>query len=367
MKIFGKHYQTIWETDKEVSSVSIIDQRWLPHKFQIVELKKFDDFVRAIKEMWVRGAPLIGVTSAYSLYFALKGTDETNFDRVFEEASKKILETRPTAVNIKYSLDIIARKVSANMTLNEKKQIILDTARNLCREDVENCKKIGEFGFELIHEIYRKKGDSVKIMTHCNAGWLATIDYGTALAPVYFAKERALPVFVWVSETRPRNQGAKLTAFELLHEGIPHSIISDNAAGYLMQKGMVDLVIVGSDRTTLDGDVANKIGTYLKALAAKDNSVPFYVAVPSSSIDFEMENGSANIPIEQRDASEVKYISGLYNEEIVDVLVCPEESEAVNYAFDVTPSRLVDGLITERGICKPNRESLLKLFPEKKI
>jgi methylthioribose-1-phosphate isomerase len=269
-------------------------------------------------------------------------------------------------VNLRNAIQGCLSEISKEADNDAKVSAILNYARHLWNSDIEVCKKIGSFGMELLKEIYNRKRDTVNLLTHCNAGWLATIDYGTALSPVYFARDAGIPLHIWVDETRPLNQGARLTAFELLHEGIPHTIIADNTGGYLMQKGMVDIVIVGTDRTTRTGDVANKIGTYLKALAAKDNGIPFYVALPSSSIDWNISDGVREIPIEERDPSEVKYVLGKVNESIANVLICPEESLAKNYAFDITPARLVSGLITERGICTASEEGLLSLFPEMK-
>ena len=366
MKIYGKHYQTIWETDERVSSVSIIDQRLLPFEFKIVQLSKLEDFLFAIKEMQVRGAPLIGVTTAYALYFAVRDVPSSKFEDALGSSIEKLLSTRPTAVNLRNAIQGCLSKISKEADKEAKVNAILSYARNLWSSDIEICKKIGFLGMELLKDIYNRKRDTVNILTHCNAGWLATIDYGTALSPVYFARDAGIPLHIWVDETRPLNQGARLTAFELLHEGIPHTIIADNTGGYLMQKGMVDIVIVGTDRTTRTGDVANKIGTYLKALAAKDNGVPFYVALPSSSIDWNITDGLKEIPIEERDASEVKYLMGKHKDSIGNVLICPEESPALNYAFDITPARLVTGFITERGICPASEEGLLSLFPEMK-
>lgn len=365
MKINGKHYQTIWETDENVTSVSIIDQRFLPHKFEIVRLSRFNDFLLAINEMWIRGAPLIGVTTAYALYFAVRECDKSNFENTFNTSVEKLLNTRPTAVNLRNTIEFAIQNISISTSVEEKKISLLALARKLREDDINMCRKIGEFGANLLEEIYSKKGATVNVLTHCNAGWLATIDYGTALAPIYVTRDRGIPIHVWVDETRPRLQGAKLTAFELLHEGIPHTIITDNTGGLLMQKGMVDIVIVGTDRTTRNGDVANKIGTYLKALAARDNGIPFYVALPSSSIDWNIKNG-IDIPIEIRNDDEVKFVGGLFKDKLIDVLICPEGSPALNYAFDITPARLVTGFITERGICPASEEGLLSLFPEMK-
>lgn len=366
MRINGVHYQTIWETDQVPTSVSIIDQRLLPHRLSIVQLSKLEDFIFAIKEMLIRGAPLIGVTTAYALYFAVRNATETDFMQTFQEAKAKLSETRPTAVNLKNVLNESEKHISKIEDIEIKKNELLSFARGIRLKDIEICRKIGEFGANILQSIFEQKKTTVNVLTHCNAGWLATIDYGTALAPIYIAKERNIPVHVWVDETRPWLQGSRLTAFELLNEGIPHTVISDNTGGLLMQKGLVDIVIVGTDRTTRNGDVANKIGTYLKALAAFDNGIPFYVALPSSSIDWNIGNAFEGIPIEIRSEKEVKYVSGLLNDEIVEVLITPKDSPALNYAFDITPSRLVTGFITERGVCSANEEGLLTLFPEGK-
>lgn len=364
MRINGKHYQTIWETDDKPSSIAIIDQRFLPHKFKIVELREFFEFVFAIKEMLVRGAPLIGVLSAYALYFAVKDAGKVGFNDKFVNASKLLLSSRPTAVNIKYSIELCSKAVSKYSDIDEKIASILATARKLYSDDIEVCKKIGEYGSKLLEEIFARKAETVNVLTHCNAGWLATIDYGTALSPVYFARDNGVPLHIWVDETRPRLQGANLTTFELLHEEIPHTLIVDNTGGLLMQKGLVDIVIVGTDRTSRRGDVANKIGTYLKALSAFDNGVPFYVALPSSSIDWTIKDAFSEIPIEIRSEDEIKFVWGRYQDELTKVLICPEQTKSLNYAFDITPARLITGFITERGICNASEEGLLSLFPE---
>lgn len=371
MKIKGTHYTTLWETDSIPSSISVIDQRLLPFKFEIVQLRELSDFANSIKEMYIRGAPLIGITTLYGLYFAVKNaTSENEFYEKFDTAKEILLSTRPTAVNLNNSVqkveNIIYSLSQQKTHLKEKINSLLKLARIMRENDINQCKQIGKFGYELIKQFFIKKKDTVNILTHCNAGWLATIDFGTALSPIYFAHQEGIPIHVWVDETRPRNQGAKLTSFELFNEGIPHTLIADNTGGLLMQKGLVDLVIVGSDRTTINGDVVNKIGTYLKALAAKDNNVPFYVAVPSSSIDWKCEDSRNDIEIEIRSEEEVKYISGLFNGQVIDVLICPEEAKALNFAFDITPANLVTALITERGICQPNQTSILELFPEQK-
>jgi methylthioribose-1-phosphate isomerase len=365
VKIQGENYHTIWLKEDDACVVQVIDQRKLPFKFEVFEMKTAEDAFYAIKEMVVRGAPLIGVTAAYGMYLALLGFEEGNFDNYLTEKASDLKSSRPTAVNLAFAVDemfdfILAHKSDANLI-----QKTLEKASQLKSAEIDFGSKIGDFGLELIAEIYKKKGETVNILTHCNAGWLACIDWGTATAPIYKAHLNGIPVHVWVDETRPRNQGARLTAYELGEQGVPHTIIPDNTGGHLMQHGLVDLVIVGSDRTTVTGDVANKIGTYLKALAAKDNDIPFYVALPSSTFDWDMEDGIKEIPIEQRDPTEVSNIEGWDGEKVQSVRLIPEKSKVANYGFDVTPARLVTGLITERGICAANKESILNLFPEK--
>jgi methylthioribose-1-phosphate isomerase len=351
MKVHGKHYRTIWLEDE---TVKIIDQRNLPHEFVIKDITSVDGMAIAIKDMHVRGAGLIGAAAGYGMYLAaLNGED-------LIESGEKLKATRPTAVNLVWA---VQRQLKALENTDDKVKTALDTANVIADEDDSFCQRIGEHGLSLIEEIARRK-NPVNVLTHCNAGWLAFVDYGTATAPIYAAHNKGINVHVWVDETRPRNQGSSLTAWELDRQGVPHTIVSDNAGGHLMQHGLVDMVIVGSDRTTYTGDVCNKIGTYLKALAAKDNDIPFYAALPSSTFDWEMEHGS-DIPIEERDPDEVKYIQGLCDGEIKRVLLTPEESKAANYAFDVTPARLVTGLITERGICRATKEDIWRLYPER--
>jgi methylthioribose-1-phosphate isomerase len=364
MKIQGENYHTIWLKEDNACVVQVIDQRTLPFKFEVFEMKTVEDSFYAIKEMVVRGAPLIGVTAAYGMYLALLGFEEGNLDDYLTEKASYLKSSRPTAVNLAFAVDemfdfILYHKSDANLIRKT-----LEKANQLKSAEIDFGSKIGDFGLELIEEIYKKKGETVNILTHCNAGWLACIDWGTATAPIYKAHLNGIPVHVWVDETRPRNQGARLTAYELGEQGVLHTIIPDNTGGHLMQHGLVDLVIVGSDRTTVTGDVANKIGTYLKALAAKDNDIPFYVALPSSTFDWEMEDGIKEIPIEQRDPIEVSEIEGWDGEKVKSVRLIPEKSKVANYGFDVTPARLVTGLITERGICKANKESILELYPE---
>jgi len=364
MRINGKPYHTIWLSEKNSSVVQVIDQRKLPFVFEILDLKTPEDCFHAIRDMAVRGAPLIGVTAAYGMYLALlcyKGEDLKNH---LHERAEYLKSSRPTAVNLAYAVDVMLDLMPGNLANSYLKEISLAKVEELKTREICFSEKIGEFGLEIIEKIYHQKKKPVNILTHCNAGWLACIDWGTATAPIYKAHLKGIPVHVWVDETRPRNQGARLTAYELGQEGVSHTVIADNTGGHLMQHGMVDLVIVGSDRTTFTGDVANKIGTYLKALAAKDNGVPFYVALPSSTFDWQMEDGIAEIPIEERNPNEVAQIEGWNGNTIQQVRLIPENSPAVNYGFDVTPARLVTGLITERGICKANRESILALFPE---
>ncbi|MBK7872404.1 MAG: S-methyl-5-thioribose-1-phosphate isomerase [Saprospiraceae bacterium] len=365
MKIKGQHHQTIWLKDER--TVQIFDQRYFPHQIVIEDLTKLEDFEVAITDMHVRGAPLIGVTAAYGLYIAaLEALEQQDFDTYFTNAVKRLRKTRPTAVDLFHAIEKVVTTVNSTEELKKKSLLALEAAKLLAEESVVSCRSIGEHGLKIIKEIAsRKKGKPVNILTHCNAGWIACIDYGTATAPIYLAHDAGIPVHVWVDETRPRNQGANLTAFELNEHGVPHTVITDNAGGHLMQHNMVDMVIVGTDRTTRQGDVANKIGTYLKALAAKDNNVSFYVALPSSSIDWNVNDGLTEIPIEQRNPDEVKYVHGWDGEKLSKVLITPKDSPAANYGFDVTPARLVTGLITDRGICEASEEGLLSLFPEK--
>lgn len=366
MNINGQHYRTIWLHPNNPACVQVIDQRWLPHQFVIEDLRTLEDAARAIRDMHVRGAPLIGSAGAYSIYLALLNIyEKEDWKKHLAEAANTLKNTRPTAVNLAYAVDRVTSHLRSETDKNTAIKIALQLAQQITEESVEHCRKIGEWGLPLIEEISRRKGgQTVNILTHCNAGWLACIDYGTATAPIYAAHDKGIPVHVWVDETRPRNQGAHLTAFELLEHGVPHTIIADNTGGHLMQHGMVDMAIVGTDRTTRTGDVANKIGTYLKALAAHDNGIPFYIGLPSSSIDWEIRDGLSEIPIEQRGDEEVKYMEGLNGEEMRQILIMPAKSPAANYAFDVTPARLITGLITERGVCEASEEGLLRLFPE---
>ena len=366
MNVNGTHYRTIWPRKDNPQVVEIIDQRYLPHSFIIEELKTPGDFARAIRDMHVRGAGLIGAAAAYGMYCAALHAPPGNTEAYLQEEARKLIDTRPTAKNLSWAVEKQLRALEGIPDPEERIRKAWETATRIADEDAEFCRRIGEHGLQIIREIsLRKKGEPVNILTHCNAGWLAFVDYGSATAPIYAAKRENIPVHVWVDETRPWNQGSKLTAWEMSQENIAHTLIADNTGGHLMQHSMVDLVIVGSDRTTRTGDVANKIGTYLKALAAKDNNVPFYVALPSSTIDWELRDGLRDIPIENRSGDEVKYITGLSPENKLTTVLCGlPETPASNFAFDVTPARLVSGIITERGIAAASEESLLALFPE---
>ena len=353
----------IWfNTDTE--TVQVIDQRQLPHRVVVMDLDSVDAVIYAIVEMVVRGAPLIGVTAAYGVYVACTAAGAIDDVRLNAEAAR-IKAARPTAVNLAWAVDRVLELLLAAPPA-ERREKALALARAIAEEEAANCRRIGLHGLSVIREISEvKSGASVNILTHCNAGWLACVEYGTATAPIYAAAEAGIAVHVWVDETRPLNQGARLTAWELGQRGIPHTVIVDNAGGHLMQHDRVDLVIVGTDRTTATGDVANKIGTYLKALAARDNGIPFYVALPSSTFDWRLRDGIAQIPIEDRDPDEVRFVQGLDGEKVVRVLVPPAQSPALNPAFDVTPARLVTGFITERGVCGATAEEIRRLFPEK--
>ena len=361
MKVAETHYRSIWYDD-DAANVQIIDQRWLPHDFRIATLETRAEFEAAIRDMWVRGAPLIGATAAFAI---ARDMDRDPSDANFQAAYTALNATRPTAINLRWALDR-CRAALMPLPLQDRATSALTLAKEIADEDVEINRQIGLNGLEIIQKIAatKQQGEPVRILTHCNAGWLATVDWGTATSPMYHAAEAGIPVHVWVDETRPRNQGA-LTAWELGAHGISHDYITDNAGGHLMQHGQVDLVITGTDRTTASGDVCNKIGTYLKALAAQDNGVPFYVALPSPTIDWTVHDGVAEIPIEDRPASEVTHVMGTQeNGKISTVRVTPEGSTAANPAFDVTPARLITGLITERGIADASAAGLAKLFPE---
>jgi methylthioribose-1-phosphate isomerase len=367
MNVNGKHYRTIWVKSGDEGVIQIIDQRHLPHEFVVEDITSVDALAIAIRDMHLRGAGLIGAAAGYGMYLAAREAFESSsFDTHIARSATTIISTRPTAVNLSWAVGRQLNAMKQGKTPGEKVAIAFQTASAIADEDADYCRRLGEHGLSIIRNIAARK-KTINILTHCNAGWLAFVDYGSATAPIYAAHDLGINVHVWVDETRPRNQGAKLTAWELLQHGVPHTVIADNAGGHLMQQGMVDLVITGTDRTTVTGDVCNKIGTYLKALAASDNRVPFYVALPSSSFDWKMRDGLAEIPIEQRNENEVKYIDGKVGDTIKEVLLTPQESPAANYAFDVTPSRLITGLITERGLCDANEEGILTLFPEQRV
>ena len=355
MRINGSEYKTIWFDN---NTVKIIDQTKLPHQFIIKDLKTIKDAIHAIKTMEVRGAPLIGATAAYGLVLSIIEKNDQSF---LKKSSEDLINSRPTAINLKWAVDRMMKKISG-VNSKEILNIAIKEAKNICEEDIGFCKNIGLNGLKIIEEIYKKKKDTVNILTHCNAGWLATIDWGTATSPIYHAHQKGIKVHVWVDETRPRNQGANLTSYELNEEGISNTIITDNAGGILMQRGQVDMCIVGTDRTLSNGDVCNKIGTYLKALAAHDNKVPFYVALPSSTIDWNIKN-SKDIPIEERNSEELSHVEGLdKNNKLTKVLIYPEKSQSMNLAFDITPAKYVTGLITEKGVCNASKEGLESLF-----
>ncbi len=367
--------RTIWLTDAEATSISVLDQRRLPHEVVVQTLSTVEEVVAAIKEMTVRGAPLIAATAAYGVYFATREAKRLldkydlqlfDYERIIKIAFQDLRNSRPTAVNLFWALDRMEKAVFSTDGFTGKIDIALKTANDIVAEDVEICRQIGVQGLPILEKMSaQKNGETLNILTHCNAGRLGCIEWGTIAAPIYMAHQKGIKIHVWVDETRPRNQGG-LTAWELGEAGVPHTVIVDNAGGHLMQHGMVDLVIVGTDRTTRTGDVANKIGTYLKALAAKDNDIPFYVALPSTTFDWSIRDGLQDIPIEDRSADEVRFITGWDGEKLQKVLLTPENSPAANPSFDVTPARLITGLITERGICGANEADILALFPEKK-
>jgi len=355
MKIEGKEYRTIWF---ENNVVKIIDQTKLPYKFIIKDLKTVKDAINAIKTMEVRGAPLIGATAAYGLVLAIIENNDQSF---LKKSSEELINSRPTAINLKWAVDRMMKKLSG-VNNNELLKVALDEAKAICEEDVKFCENIGLNGLKIIEEIYNKKKDKVNILTHCNAGWLATINWGTATSPIYHAHKKGIPIHVWVDETRPRNQGANLTSYELNEEEVPNTIIADNTGGILMQRAEVDMCIVGTDRTLSTGDVANKIGTYLKALAAHDNNVPFYVALPSSTIDWDIKDFK-KIPIEERNSEELSHVEGVDEKgNVKKVKIYPKKSKAMNLAFDITPAKYVTGLITEKGVCEASEEGLKKIF-----
>ncbi len=363
MKVDGKAYRTIWTAD-DGRTVRIIDQTKLPHIFETTDLNTVDEAATAIRDMLVRGAPLIGATGAYGMALAMRAdAGDANIAAAYET----LIATRPTATNLGWALDNLRQRILA-LPEGERESAAYQRAAELCDDDVETCRSIGVHGAALMANLWEEKGrpERINVLTHCNAGWLATVDWGTALAPLYMAHEKEIPVHVWVDETRPRNQGASLTAWELSKHGVPHTVIADNAGGHLMQHGDVDLCIVGTDRTTAAGDVCNKVGTYLKALAAHDNGIPFFVALPHSTIDWRIQDGIRDIPIETRSPREVTHMTGKTElGDLVEVQLTPDGTEALNIAFDVTPARYVTGLITERGVCKASAEGLAGLYPEK--
>jgi len=359
----NKPHRTIWLNPRDPACVQIIDQRALPHDFVIEDLRSIDEAIIAIRDMHVRGAPLIGATAAWGIYLAIVQMQNQFSFESLQKDGERLKAARPTAVNLAWAVERMLAKLASATT--DFETIASTEAEAICTEDIEICRNIGVHGLSLIEDIARRKnGEPVNILTHCNAGWLATVDWGTATSPIYHAQQAGIAVHVWVDETRPRNQGASLTAWELGEQGIDHTVIVDNAGGHLMQTGEVDLVIVGTDRTACNGDVANKIGTYLKALAAFDNEIPFYVALPSTTIDWELDEGKA-IPIEQRDGEEVTHIAGqMADGRAGSVRLTPQASKAANPAFDITPARLVTGLITERGVCTASKIGLMSMFPE---
>ena len=366
MNVNGTHFRTIWPKPGNDRVVLIIDQRALPHQFVIGKITTVAQMATAISEMHVRGAGLIGAAAGYGMYLAaLDAASSRTFDRRLAESGALLKSTRPTAVNLAWAVDRQLASIAKGSTTSDKITIARETAIKIADEDAEACRAIGQHGLPIIRAASRRKGGApVNILTHCNAGWLAFVDHGSATSPIYAAHDVGIPVHVWVDETRPRCQGSKLTAWELGRHGVRHTVIADNTGGHLMQHGMVDLVITGTDRTTRTGDVANKIGTYLKALAARDNGIPFYVALPSSSFDWKIRDGLREIPIEERASDEVLHADGWRAGRHVEVLVAPQDSPAANCGFDVTPARLVTALLTERGCCRANEKALLKLFPE---
>jgi methylthioribose-1-phosphate isomerase len=367
MKIGNHYYQSIWIDENDPSVVRVIDQQKLPFFFEIKDLRTVDDVFNAIEDMTVRGAPLIGAAGAFGIYLStLEINSLTNTREHLSNAARYLISSRPTAVNLSWAVNYVMGKLKSASPSTSLTKTALDAAIEICEMEKENCRQIGKHGLKLIEAISKKKkGARVNILTHCNAGWLACIDYGTVTAPIYLAHEKGIPVHVWVDETRPRNQGAKLTAYELGQNGVPYTLIPDNSGGLLMQQKHVDIVIVGSDRTTRSGDVANKVGTYLKALAAFDNKIPFYCALPSSSIDFSISDGVKEIIIEERDPDEVTNVTGFAEGKIRSVRICPEDTVAANYGFDITPARLITGLITERGICRATEKDIKEMFSYK--
>lgn len=369
LQVRGKTYHTIWIDPENTGVIQIIDQRFLPFEFKVEEITTVEGMYTAIRDMHLRGAPLIGAAGAMGMYLAaLHEPDSGSITEYYRKIAEYLISSRPTAVNLEYCVQRILTVILKENDRKSRIRVAHAGSLAIIGEELENCRKIGDYGLKLIEQLSIKKaGETVNILTHCNAGWLACIDYGTATAPIYFAHDRGINIHVWVDETRPRNQGARLTAWELGQHGVPHTVIADNTGGHLMQHGQVDMVIVGSDRTTITGDVANKIGTYLKALAAKDNNIPFYVALPSSTFDWNLTDGITQIPVEKRSPDELRFVEGKTDRGVITVDTLPDDSPAVNYGFDVTPARLITGLITERGVCNASEESILCLFPEKKM
>jgi methylthioribose-1-phosphate isomerase len=370
MLVNGKHYITIWTERNEPGTIHTIDQNLLPHKFRTVKLKSSSDIISAIKDMTVRGAPLIGVTAAYGIYLATKEAYEKNlkgekFDDYIRQKSEKIKATRPTAVNLFKAANFSVEQINRELTPEKKVEAAFIYANYLSDYEIKSCTNIGKYGLKILKDILKKRKKKIlNILTHCNAGWLGCVDYGTATAPIYFAQKEKIKIHIWVEETRPRNQGAGLTAWELMQNNIDCTVITDNAGGYVMQKGLVDAVIVGSDRTTLNGDVCNKVGTYKTALAAKDNKIPFYAALPITSFDLNIKNAFEEIKIEERKGREVSHIRGLYKNNIIDARITPAGCKVKNYSFDITPSKFVTALITDKGIIKPDARIIKKLITE---
>ncbi len=357
--------RSLWVKESAEREIYVIDQRYLPFETRLFRLFNPDDVFYSIREMVVRGAPLIGVTAAYGMYLALQGYSGNEPFNHLKNTADRLNSARPTAVNLSYAIKRMVLAFHPELSHRENTELLFNEAELIRKSEVESCRKIGETGLPLIEAISNsKKGEPVQILTHCNAGWLACVEWGTALSPVYLAHRKGIPIHVWVDETRPRNQGARLTAFELDQAGVPHTVIADNTGGHLMQHGKVDMVIVGSDRTAASGDTANKIGTYLKALAAFDNNVPFYVALPFSSIDLTLEDGLAEIPIEERNEEELSVMEGRSPDGISRIKIYSEKSRVANYGFDVTPARLITGLITEKGYCRAEKNSILSLYYE---
>jgi len=367
MKVKDRYFETIWIHPADPNVVQIVDQRYLPFRFVVEDLRSMEDVFRAIRDMHLRGAPLIGVAGALGMYLALSGRDSMAGPDEVRRIASELKSARPTAVNLAWATDRMTEAVSGASELGEQIRLARETALNILGMERENSRLIGTHGIQLIAGLYGEQKRPVQILTHCNAGWLACIDYGTALAPVYMAHDIGIPVHVWVDETRPRNQGARLTAWELKQHGVPCTVITDNAGGYLMMRGLVDMVIVGCDRASVYGDVVNKVGTYLKALAAHDNGIPFYAALPSSTIDSELAEGAMDTKIEERDGLEVRKTEGWKNGRMEEIHLVPEDTPVSNYGFDITPARLVTAFITERGIVKANKTDIVNLFPDKNI